>query len=80
MIEDNKENGKIENVEKIENINDDEIMTIGEIAAYLKISEQIIINLVKNGEIASFKIGGHYRVKKRDIGDFIESLRQGKRV
>lgn len=80
MIEDNKENGKIENVEKIENINDDEIMTIGEIAAYLKISEQIIINLVKNGEIASFKIGEHYRVKKSDIGDFIESLRQGKRV
>lgn len=80
MVEDNKENGKIENVEKIENINDDEIMTIGEIAAYLKISEQIIINLVKNGEIASFKIGEHYRVKKSDIGDFIESLRQGKRV
>lgn len=80
MIEDNKENDKVENVEKIENINDDEIMTIGEIAAYLKISEQIIINLVKDGEIASFKIGEHYRVKKSDIGDFIESLRQGKRV
>ena len=77
MAENNEDDPK---VEKIENIKDDEIMTIGEIAAYLKISEQIIIKLVKDGEIASFKIGEHYRIKKSDIGDFIETLRQGKRV
>ncbi len=77
MAENNEDDEK---VEKIENIKDDEIMTIGEIAAYLKISEQIIINLVKDGEIASFKIGEHYRIKKCDIADFIETLRQGKRV
>jgi len=77
MADNNEDNDK---VEKIENIKDDEIMTIGEIAAYLKISEQIIINLVKDGEIASFKIGEHYRVKKSDIGDFIETLKKGKRV
>ena len=72
-----EEDGKIE---KIENIKDDEIMTIGEIAAYLKISEQIIIKLVKDGEIPSFRIGEHYRIKKSDIADFIEQLKQGKRV
>ncbi|MBZ9689265.1 helix-turn-helix domain-containing protein [Clostridium estertheticum] len=47
-------------------------MTIGEVAAYLKISEQIIIKLVKDGEIPSFRIGEHYRIKKSDIADFIE--------
>lgn len=80
MAENYDNDEKVEKVETIENIKDDEIMTIGEIAAYLKISEQIIINLVKDGEIASFKIGEHYRVKKSDIAEFIELLRQGKRV
>jgi len=80
MAENKEDIEKIEKIEKIENIKDDEIMTIGEIAAYLKISEQIIINLVKEGEIPSFKIGEHYRVKKSDIGDFIEELKQGRRV
>ena len=75
-----KNNEDIENIEKIENIKDDEIMTIGEVAAYFKISEQIIIKLVKDGEIPSFRIGEHWRIKKSDIGDFIERLMQGKRV
>lgn len=71
---------EIDKIEKIENIKDDEIMTIGEVAAYFKLSEQIIIKLVKDGEIPSFRIGEHYRIKKSDIGEFIEQLKQGKRV
>jgi len=76
----NKEIEEVEKVEKIQNIKDDEIMTIGEVAAYFKLSEQIIIKLVKDGEIPSFRIGEHYRIKQSDIGDFIEQLKQGKRV
>jgi hypothetical protein len=43
MAENYDNDEKVEKVETIENIKDDEIMTIGEIAAYLKVSEQIII-------------------------------------
>ena len=80
MASKEEEIDKVEKLEKIENIKDDEIMTIGEVAAYFKLSEQIIIKLVKDGEIPSFRIGEHYRIKKSDIGDFIEQLKQGKRV
>jgi len=80
MANKDEELEKPEKIEKIENIKDDEIMTIGEVAAYFKLSEQIIIKLVKDGEIPSFRIGEHYRIKKSDIGDFIEKLKQGKRV
>jgi len=80
MSEENEEIEKVEKIEKIENIKDDEIMTVGEVAAYFKISEQIILKLVKEGEIPSFRIGEHWRIKKSDIGDFIETLMQGKRV
>ena len=80
MASKEEEIDKVEKLEKIENIKDDEIMTIGEVAAYFKLSEQIIIKLVKDGEIPSFRIGEHYRIKKSDIGEFVEQLRQGKRV
>ena len=53
---------------------DDEIMTLGQVAAYFKISEQIIINLLKEGEIPAFRIEDHWRIRKSDINDFIEFL------
>ena len=73
---------KLEQIEidKIEDIKDDEIMTIGEVAAYFKLSEQIIIKLVKDGEMPSFRIGEHYRIKKSDVGNFIDELMHGRRV
>jgi len=80
MSEKNKHIEKIEKIRKIDDVKDDEIMTVGQVAAYLKISEKIIIKLVKEGEVPAFKIGEHWRVKKNDLGNFIEALRQGKRV
>jgi excisionase family DNA binding protein len=56
---------------------DDEIMTLGQVAAYFKISEQIIINMVKEGEISAFRIEDHWRIRKSDINDFIEVLNKG---
>jgi len=53
---------------------DDEIMTLGQVAAYFKISEQIIINMVKEEEILAFRIEDHWRIRKSDINDFIEFL------
>lgn len=80
MTENNEENDDVEKIEKIENIKDDEIMTLGEVAAYFKIDQQSIINLVQEGEIPAFRIGEHWRIKKSDIGSFIDELIKGKRV
>jgi len=55
-------------------------MTIGEVVVYPIISKLIIIKFVKEGEIPSFRIGEHYRIKKSDIGDFVEQLKQGKLI
>jgi len=80
MSEKNDHIEKIEKIRKIDDVKDDEIMTLGQVAAYFKISEEIIIKLVKEGEVPAFKIGEHWRIKKNDLGDFIEALKQGKRV
>ncbi|WP_252187810.1 helix-turn-helix domain-containing protein [Anaeromonas frigoriresistens] len=60
--------------------NDDEIMTISEVANYLKISEVTTYKFVKEGKIPGFKIGRHWRVKKEDLTEFIEKQKRGERL
>ncbi|WP_044783959.1 helix-turn-helix domain-containing protein [Bacillus thuringiensis] len=59
---------------------DREIMTIAQVAEYLQISEISTYKLVKSGKIPAFKIGRHWRVKKDDLGEFIEKLKKGERL
>lgn len=49
----------------------DEILTIKEVAAYLKLTEKTAYRLVAEGEIPGFKVGGSWRFKKADIEEWI---------
>ena len=64
-----------EKVEKIEDIKDDEIMTVGEVGSYFKIGEQSALKLVVDGEIPAFKIGEHWRINKSELAKYIEKLK-----
>jgi excisionase family DNA binding protein len=57
-----------------------EIMTITQVAEYLQISEITTYKLVNEGQIPSFKIGRHWRVKKEDLSEFIEKLKRNERI
>ena len=59
---------------------EDEILTVSEVAAYFKISEVTTYKLVQNGKIPTLKIGRHLRVKKSDLSEFVEALKQGKGI
>ncbi|MCF8567592.1 helix-turn-helix domain-containing protein [Alicyclobacillus tolerans] len=59
---------------------DPEIMTISQVAKYLQISEITTYKLVNEGKIPAFKIGRHWRVKKEDLSEFIEKLKNGERL
>jgi excisionase family DNA binding protein len=61
-------------------LNETEIMTVNEVAAYLKISEVTTYKLVQQGKIPAFKIGRHWRVKRIDLEEFIEKLKHGERL
>ncbi|WP_315118651.1 helix-turn-helix domain-containing protein [uncultured Clostridium sp.] len=63
-----------------ENHNTDEIMTISEVAEYLKISEVTTYKLVQEGKMPAFKIGRHWRIKKNDLTEFIEALKRGENI
>ncbi len=57
---------------------DDEILTIKEVAAYLKLTEKTAYRLAAEGDIPGFKVGGSWRFKRREIENWIdEQSRKG---
>ena len=49
-----------------------EVMTISDVATFLKVNEKTIYRLVKAGRIPAFKVAGTWRFKKTDIDAWIE--------
>jgi excisionase family DNA binding protein len=47
------------------------IMTIGEVADYLKVTERTIYRLAGAKKIPAFKVGGSWRVPRADIDTWI---------
>ena len=50
----------------------DEIMTVREVADFLKVTERTIYRLASKGEIPSFKVGGSWRFRRSDLAAWME--------
>jgi len=57
----------------------DEILTIDEVAAYLKAGKRTVYRLVASGQIPAFKLGGTWRFRRGELDQWIAS-RIGKAV
>ncbi|EKD22415.1 MAG: DNA binding protein [uncultured bacterium] len=53
-------------------IGSDSVLTIQELAAYLKIPKSTLYKLVREGKIPSQKIGRHWRFRKEAIDRWLE--------
>ncbi|NVK30196.1 MAG: helix-turn-helix domain-containing protein [Gammaproteobacteria bacterium] len=51
---------------------DDEILTVKEVADYLKLAEKTAYRLAAEGRLPGFKVGGSWRFKKDDLQQWIE--------
>ena len=49
----------------------DEILTIDEVAAYLKAGKRTVYRLAANGEIPAFKLGGTWRFRRSELDQWI---------
>ncbi len=49
----------------------DEILTLKEVAKYLKLAEKTAYKLAAAGKLPGFKVGGSWRFKKEDIEQWI---------
>ena len=54
----------------------DEVLTIKEVAALLKIAEKTAYIMAQRGELPGFKVGGQWRFKRSDIDDWIEERKR----
>lgn len=50
---------------------DDEILTVKELAEYLKIAEKTAYRFVSEGKIPAFKVGSAWRFRKAEIDRWI---------
>lgn len=50
----------------------EEIMTLREVAEYLKLAEKTAYRLAADGTIPGFKVGGSWRFRKAIIEDWID--------
>lgn len=50
----------------------DEILTLKEVAEYLKLAEKTAYRLAAEGKLPGFKVGGSWRFRREDIQAWIE--------
>lgn len=51
----------------------DEILTIDEVAAYLKAGKRTVYRLAASGKLPAFKLGGTWRFRRSDLDQWIAS-------
>ena len=55
----------------------DEILTLPEIAALLKVAEKTVYTMAQRAEIPAFKVRGQWRFRRADIDGWIENQTSG---
>lgn len=51
--------------------NEGEILTLDEVAEYLKAGKRTVYRLAQNAEIPAFKLGGTWRFRRSDLDSWI---------
>jgi excisionase family DNA binding protein len=55
---------------------EDQILTLREVAAYLKLAEKTAYRLASEGKLPGFKVGGSWRFKREDLDEWIEKQKE----
>ena len=60
-------------------MSEDEIMTVKELAEYLKIAEKTAYRFAAEGKVPGFKVGGAWRFKKSEVIKWIRIQQENNR-
>jgi excisionase family DNA binding protein len=52
----------------------DEILTVPEVAALLKVADKTVYTMAQNAELPCFKVRGQWRFRREDIDGWIAAL------
>jgi excisionase family DNA binding protein len=57
-------------------VSDDEILTVMDVARFLRVPKSTVYKLARVGELPASKIGKHWRFLRRDIHEWLRSRSQ----
>jgi excisionase family DNA binding protein len=55
----------------------DEILTVAELAALLKVAEKTVYTMAQNAELPCFKVRGQWRFRRQDLDSWMASQVKG---
>ena len=55
----------------------EDILTIREVADYLKVTERTLYRLVQDGKLPAFKVGNSWRFRRQDLERWISEQSRG---
>ena len=55
------------------------MMTMYEVAVYLRAHYATVLRMVRRGELPVFKVGNEYRARRAEVDRWIERSEQGRR-
>lgn len=58
----------------------DEILTVQEVAALLKVADKTVYTMAQRGEMPAFKVRGQWRFRRADIDAWIQTQTAARRV
>lgn len=52
---------------------EDNILTVKQVAKYLKVSERTVIRLIHDKKLKASKVGGSWRIREKDISKYLNT-------
>ena len=50
---------------------DDRLLTVGEVAATMRVSNMTVYRLIKSGQLAAVRVGKNYRIRESDVERYL---------
>ena len=49
----------------------DRLLTVGEVAAVMRVSNMTVYRLIKSGQLGAIRVGKNYRIRRRDVERYL---------
>ena len=50
---------------------DDPLLTVGEVAQVMRVSNMTVYRLIKSGQLAAIRVGKNYRIRRSDVERYL---------
>lgn len=53
------------------NLSGDRLLTVGEVAEVMRVSNMTVYRLIKSGQLAALRVGKNYRIRESDLQKYL---------